>query len=484
MIVFRYEQGQRELLARIEKFARGRRVRLYAVGGMIRDALLRRPAVRPDFDFAIPRGSFAFGRALARHLKAAFVPLDPEHGACRIVHYVRGTLCTVDLSDYRGDSLEKDLAMRDFTVNAMAVSLRDLLTREDPLSALVDPLDGRADIRAGILKVTSEKALIDDPLRILRAFSLGAQLALSIVPPTRALLKKHAALLEKVSPERVRDELFKILESGCAAACIEDLDRLKILGVIFPEIAAMRGRYQGPYHHLDVWRHSMHAVRQLEQALAAVEKDERVRAHMDACLSSGRSRRALVKLAELFHDVAKPAAMKRQGRKLIFHGHDVMGGRMVAALARRLKLSNVEAEALDIMVRAHLRPGYLSDVAQPSPRALYRFFRDTRDEAVSVLVLSLGDQRATRGPQTTRGSHEKHERLVKRLLKEYFLRQEEVRTPRILNGNDIMKAFGLSPSPEVGKVLSTLDELQATGRIRTRSEALRAAKRLVSGKRK
>ncbi len=483
MIVFRYTQGQRDLLARVEKFARRRRVRLYAVGGMIRDALLKRPGVRPDFDFAIPKGSFPFGRALARYLGAAFVPLDPEHGACRIVRQVDGTLCTIDLSDYRGTSLEEDLTRRDFTVNAMAVSLRDLLRREDPFSGLIDPLDARADIGAKVIKVTSEQALVDDPLRILRAFGMSAQLGLTISSRTRTLLKKHASLLGKVSPERVRDELFKILESGRAAECIEELDRLKILDAIFPEIAAMRGRYQGPYHHLDVWRHSLLALKHLEEALCQLEKDERVRRHMDACLSSGRSRRALVKLAELFHDVAKPAAMKRQGRKLIFHGHDVLGGRMLVALARRLKLSNAEADALDIMVRAHLRPGYLSDAAGPSARALYRFFRDTGEEAVSVLALSLGDQRATRGRLTSPRSHARHERLVKRLIDVFFSRKEEVRTPRILNGNDIMKAFGLAPSPAVGKVLEALDELQATGRIKTRRDALNAAKRLVSGQR-
>jgi len=262
---FPFDQGQRGLLASIDRFSRLRRVRLYAVGGMIRDSFLKRSKLRPDFDFSIRKGAFPFGRKLAAHLKGCFVPLDREHGACRVVKRSAGVLCTIDLTDFRGASLEEDLKARDYTINALAVDLRDLLGARDLLSAVVDPLGGYQDIRAGVIRVTSEAALRDDPLRILRAFSFSAQLGFTITPATRKLLKKHKERLTGVSPERIRDELFKVLESPDAARFVDELDSLKILDIVFPEIVKMRGRSQGPYHHLDVWAHSVEALRQLER---------------------------------------------------------------------------------------------------------------------------------------------------------------------------------------------------------------------------
>jgi hypothetical protein len=134
------------------------------------------------------------------------------------------------------------------------------------------------------------------------------------------------------------------------------------------------------------------------------------------------------------------------------------------------------------MVLWHLRPGYLADSEHPTERAKFRYFRDAGREALSVLLLSLADQRATKGPLTTNNARRQHERVVALLIKEYLKKGKEKKRKRLVNGNDIMRRFKLSPSKLIGKILSELEELQAIGKIKTKVEALKAASRLVKSK--
>jgi poly(A) polymerase len=131
------------------------------------------------------------------------------------------------------------------------------------------------------------------------------------------------------------------------------------------------------------------------------------------------------------------------------------------------------------MVFWHLRPGYMADNYELSERAVFRYLRDTGSEAVDTLILSIADQRATRGRLTTRQSREHHEKMCLGLIKEYFRRKKEKKLPRLVNGNDLIKEFNLEPAPLIGKLLSKIEELQAIGRIKTRQEALAAAKKLI-----
>jgi poly(A) polymerase len=315
----------------------------------------------------------------------------------------------------------------------------------------------------------------------LRAFSLACIFAFKIHPQTLCCIKSTAPKLDQVSFERIRDELFKILESPESCAFLSEMDRLKVLSVIFPEIEMMRGVRQGPYHHLDVWKHSLETVRQLEALLLRFSRSKDVQQYLDEVLSSGRRRRGLLKLGALLHDIGKPKARRRKEGRTIFHGHERVGLGFTREIAKRLRLSKDETQALERMVMWHLRPGYLADNAQISSRAKFRYFRDTQKEGASVLLLSLADQRATCGPLTTKESRVRHERSCLNLIKEYFRKQKERPLARLLNGDQLIRHFKIPPSPLVGKMLREIEELQVIGKVKNKQEALVAARRLLEG---
>lgn len=478
----KFSLRDRKILRAVYNFAKTRKVKLYLVGGILRDILLRREKENPDFDFCLKRGAINFGRKLAQELKSGFVILDKDHGACRVVKKIKDKICTLDFTDFRGKTLEKDLLHRDFTINAIALELGKVFVNDDLDDVLVDPHSGKADLKQKIVRIVNKKAFAEDPLRILRAFSFSSILGFKIDKETLRLAKFYKDRLSQVSFERIRDELFKIFDTPNTFDYLFMLDNLKILKIIFPEIEKMRGLKQGPYHHLDIWRHSLETVKQLELLIRQIKRSQDIQAYLNEVISSERKRRALIKLGALLHDVGKPDALRREKGKLKFHGHERIGCQISKGIAARLKLSNDELDSLGKIVFWHLRPGYLGDSLTVSKRASFRYFRDTGKEAVSTLLISLADQRSTRGPLTTEESRVQHEKICKGLIKEYFSKLKEKKLPRLISGNDLIKQFKLEPSRLIGKILREIEELQAIGKIKNKQEALKAAQCFIARK--
>lgn len=450
-------------------FAKVKKVKLYLVGGILRDVLLGREKENPDFDFSLKKGAISFGKRLAREIRAGFVVLDKEHGACRLVKKTKEITYTLDLTDFRGKTLEDDLLHRDFTINAMALDKH----------LLIDPYVGKRDLEQKLIKVVNRDSFSSDPLRILRAFSLASTLGFKIDKQTLEMAKSERDSLKVVSGERIRDELFKILDNPNAFDFLAILDKLNILKIIFPEIEKMRDLNQGPYHHLDVFGHSLETLRQLEILIEELKKNKEVQDYLNEIISGERKRRGLVKLASFFHDIGKPESLRYEEGKTKFCGHERIGKEIAKNIAIRLKLSNDEIDALEKMILWHLRPGYMSDIEVLSPRAIFRYFRDTGNEAVSTLLISLSDQRATKGPLTSEESRLHHRELVFNLIKEYFKRMKEKRPPRLISGYDLMEKFKLEPSPLIGKILGEIEELQAIRKIKSKKKALEVARDIL-----
>jgi poly(A) polymerase len=477
--LMKFSLKDRKLLKAIYRFAKAKKVKLYLVGGVLRDLILGKEKENPDFDFCLKKGAINFASKLAKKIKAGFVILDKEHGACRLVKRIKDKICTLDFTDFRGPTLEKDLLHRDFTINAIALELEKVFACEDLNNLLIDPYRGREDLKNKKIKAVNKKSFAEDPLRILRAFSFAAGLGFEIDKETLRLVKFEKDKLSKVSNERIRDELFKIFDTSRAFKCLVMLDKLKILKIIFPEIEKMRGVEQGPYHHLDIWLHSLETVKQLEILIQEAKRNNEIQDYLNEFITSDRRRKQLIKLGALLHDIGKPDALRHEDGKIKFHGHERIGSDMSEEIAKRLKLSNDELNALRLMVYWHLRPGYLGDFEKPSARAKFRYFRDTDKEAISILLLSLADQRSTKGPLTTKAARMQHERVVSSLLKEYFKRLKEKKPKRLLNGDDLIKKFKLEPSPLIGKILSEVEELQAIAKVKTKKEALLIAKKFI-----
>lgn len=467
------------LLKNVYRFARAKKIALYLVGGILRDMILVRVKENPDIDFCLKKGAINFGRNLAKKLKSGFVVLDKEHGACRLIKKIKDKTYTLDFTDFRGPNLAEDLLHRDFTINALAINLEKIFSDSDFNKALIDPCEGKKDLKRKVIKLVNKNSYLEDPLRILRAFSFSCALGFKVDKKTLSLAKSQRKHLSGVSYERIRDELFKIFDGERSFEYLVTLDELKILKVIFPELEQMRGVNQGPYHHLDVWKHTLETLKQLGLLLQEFKNHQDIQAYLNEVISSDRRRRALIKLGALLHDIGKPSSMRRLKGKLIFHGHERLGLEITERISKYLKLSNDEIDSLKKMVLWHLRPGYLADNPEVTARAKFRYFRDTNEEAVSTLLISLADQRSTRGRLTTKDSRERHERVCKTLIKEYFKKKKEKKLPRLINGDDLIKKFKLQPSPLIGKVLSEVEELQAIGKVKTRQQALSVASKLI-----
>jgi len=274
------------------------------VGGTVRDALLKRAPADVDVDVAVPRGALDLARRVADRVGGAYLILDAERGAARVIT----ESARLDVTDWRAPTLADDLMARDFTVNALAVSLRALL--RDGAAAIVDPARGRDDLAAGRLRLPAAHVLADDPLRALRGVRLEASLGLSLTPGATRAIRVAAPALSSVSIERVRDELLAIVALASGGATMRRLDALGLLRAVFPEVEAMRRTTQPRPHRFDVLEHSLRAVAGVDRALADLsafgDAAEALAAHLAEPVGGGVTRAQLLRLGALLHDVAKP----------------------------------------------------------------------------------------------------------------------------------------------------------------------------------
>ena len=472
MPVFRLERLTHAEIAVLRAVATvaGRRSAPVLVGGAVRDAWLERRPGRGavDLDVAVPAGALDLARRVAERLGGAFVALDAERGTGRVV--VPGL--RLDVTDFRGPTLAADLAARDFTVDALAVPLRELLA--GGRTPIVDPTGGFADLRARRLRAPDPRVLAEDPLRALRGVRLEAALALRLTRETAAAVRAVAPALASVSVERVRDELLAVLALPDAARAFRRADALGLLSVLLPEVEPMRATAQPAPHRFPVLEHSFRALAAADHVLArlpALEPfGEELGGHMDEPLGGGVTRGQVLKLAALLHDVAKPETRRVVTGRVRFFGHDVVGAERARAIGQRWRLPERAVGVLERLVRHHLRPMHLGAAGRLTPRARYRFYRDVGEDTQDLLLLTLADAAAVTGASPLRVW--RHAALIRDLLGGWAEQQAVDAAPPLVRGEDVMARRGLSPGPAVGRWLARVREAQALGRVTTRAEAL------------
>ncbi len=461
-------------LSAISRIARSRNLGIWLVGGVLRDIYFKLKKELVDFDFCVEKETLAVVKEFAKSISSKFITLDRSQESFRVVLKKRGKIYTYDFTGMRGESLKEDLALRDFAINTLAISL----SKKKP--KLIDYFQARKDIREKVIKVVKDEVIPQDPLRILRGFSFVANYAFKINAKTLKLMLKHKSLIKGVSKERINEELFKILTSNNSYKVIKVMDKLKIIDEFIPEIIKMRGVGQGAYHHLDVWKHSLETLRQFELFFSKrLVKNKEIVSYLNEEFAGQRRRIQIIKLACLLHDIGKPKAKKKLKKKTIFHTHEKIGRDLTGEIADSLRLSLREKSILMKLIFWHLRPGYLADQVNPSRRAIYRFFRDTQEEGVAVILLSLSDWRATRGFLTDAKKRKRHEGIMLKLVDKYFADKQKKPLPRILDGYSIMKKFKIPSGPLVGVILQKVKEEQALGKISTKQEALKRAREII-----
>ena len=467
-----------------------RGVPAYLVGGVVRDALLGRQ-VR-DIDLAVAGDTRGLGQDLAGVLGGRCVVLDSERGVVRLVVSGSDGGLVIDLSPISNGIID-DLGRRDFTLDATGVALQGPLAHDRPLE-VIDPHRGVADLEVGLIRAVSPSVFTADPARLMRAPRLAVQLGFRLEDATAEAVRRDAHLVATVAPERVRDELLKLLAEPGATSSLRLLDGLGLLCAVIPEMAGARGVTQPKEHYWDVFDHCIETAGQVERlfspengaasgpVLEGVPRFEGLEEHFAQEVGDGHSRLTMLKLAGLLHDVAKPAArtVEDNGR-IRFIGHHRMGAEVVIEVMTRLRFSKRATELVSRMVEHHLRPSQMAPHGElPTARAIYRYYRAAGDAAIDNLYLNLADYLAARGPDLSDSEWAEHCRTIRHILDGGTGPEAQERLPNLIDGHDIMNDFRLEPGPQIGRLLGLVSEAQASGEIDSRDDAIRLIKATIS----
>lgn len=481
-----------QLLNTTSQFFADQQQPVYLVGGSLRNLLLRLPV--HDWDLVSMGDPRRQARGLADHLGSFYASMNEN--ASRII-IKQDQEITFDLAPLKGDSLLADLQQRDFTVNALAAPLTNVvehLTTGDPLH-LIDPLHGADDLDRRLLRAVSETIFQDSPQRLLRAVRLSGHYHLSLEEITRALLQRDSHLLTNVAREIVHAELMAILAPEGALQQLHLLDSLGFLTTLIPEFEAARAMQQPWPHNWDVLEHSLQTIEMLEQFTRALRdgpttmrlnledhQSQQDVTEIQKLLAEAEQQDIFkladmetpqMKLATLLHDIGKPATFEidPEGR-IHFYGHPQIGSPIVATIMNRLGASTAERRFAQLIAAHHMRPGQLGQIEELTPRATRRYFLDLGKAGIPLTLISLADHLATIGPQEFNPSWGKHLHVVRQLLTTYIREREIIVPPRLLSAQELMRRLKLEQGPIIGKLLGTIADAQAEGRVHSKEEAL------------
>ncbi|MCX6431164.1 MAG: CCA tRNA nucleotidyltransferase [Actinobacteria bacterium] len=418
---------------------------LALVGGSVRDAILGRLSGDLDFTTNAPPAS-------SRKILSLWAENVWDIGiAFGTVAASRGDT-TVEVTTYRsesydeesrkpevkyGDSIEKDLVRRDFTVNAMALEL----TGDAPL--FIDPYNGLGDLALRLLRTpnTPQASFSDDPLRMMRAARFASQLDFEVADEVQSAMKEMAGRISIVSAERVREELSKILMSSNPRAGISLLVETGITDIILPEVPKLKLEIDEHHHHKDVYEHSLTVLEQ------AIELEERL---------GGPN--LVIRLAALLHDIGKPKTRSLiAGGGVSFHHHEVVGARLAKERMKALRFDGETIEAVTSLISLHLRFHGYGD-GEWTDSAVRRYVRDAGDYLVHLHVLTRADC-TTRNKRKAASLAATYQSLEDRIS--VLMEEEELSKLRPdLDGAQVMRILNVKPSRVVGLALDFLLELR------------------------
>jgi len=458
----------------------------WVVGGTVRDELLGRDTA--DIDIVVDGDPAQAARAVARAGgRAACFALSEEFGSWRVV--ARDRSWQVDVEPLRGETIEADLALRDFTINAIARGLDG----GEP----IDPLGGIADLRARRLRMAGPGAFADDPLRVLRLVRAAVELGME--PDAEALrcASEEAHGLSDVSGERVFVELRRIIATPHACHGIETMGAIGATAAVLPELEELRGVEQSRFHHLDVYEHTLavlqgavelttpgEAARSEELDAAIGAQGERVAGLLAQPLADEMTRGEALRWGALLHDAAKPPTreVRQHDGRVTFIGHDELGAQLARTVLARLRASERLRAHVAALVRHHLRAGFLVHEDQPlSRRTVFAYLRRCTPVEVDVTLLSVVDRLATRGDRAAEAIAE-HMRVANQLLEAGLSWHAEGPPRPLLRGDELASELGIATGPLVGELLELLAEAQYAGEVLTREQALERAHELSENK--
>jgi poly(A) polymerase len=447
----------------------------WIVGGAVRDAALGREVA--DLDLAVAGDPGRAAKAIAAALGEHAFEMSAEFGTWRVVSPRRGW--QVDATALRGGDIEPDLAERDFTIGAVAVPLAG--------GEALDPFGGLDDLAARRLRAVAEGSFLADPLRLLRAARLAAELALEIDPETVSLARAAAPHAADPAGERQLAELRLLLGGPAPLRGLALLDELGVVPVVLPELETLKGVEQGPNHHLDVYGHTLAVLEHTLEVEAdlgrfAGERAEEVAALLAESLADETNRATALRFGALFHDIGKPATRSERDGFVGFRGHDREGAEIISGICARLRASRRLTQHLRALTLHHLRLGFMIPEAPLPPRRVHEYLRATEPVAVDVTLLTVADRLSARGagPIAAPEMVEAHLTLAREMIAAALDWRREGPPAPLLRGDELADALGIEAGPRLGDLLAELEAAQYAGEVGTREEALEHARNWLS----
>jgi putative nucleotidyltransferase with HDIG domain len=447
--------------------ALGGEERAWIVGGAVRDAALGKPVV--DLDLAVDGDPGAAARAIAAELGEHAFELSAEFATWRVSSSSRPW--QVDVTALRGGGIEADLAERDFTIGAVAVPLNG--------GEALDPFTGLVDLERGILRVVGENSFESDPLRLLRAARLAAELGLEVEPETVGLARAARARAAEPAGERQLTELRQLIGGPDPLRGLALLDELGLTPVLLPELEDLREVEQGPNHHLDVHGHTLAVLEHTLEVEGGLERfagdnAAAVGALLAEPLADEMSRATALRFGALLHDIGKPATRSERDGFVGFRGHDTVGAEIVAEICFRLRASRRLTQHLAALTLHHLRLGFLIPEAPLSLRRMHEYLRATEPVAVDVTLLTVADRLSARGAGILARPEmvEAHLELARETIDAALRWRREGPPAQLLRGDELAAELGIPEGPEVGEVLAELEAAQYAGEVSDRDGAI------------
>jgi poly(A) polymerase len=439
------------LLSKLSRLAKEKRIPLFLVGGYLRDLLYG--TERKDYDFALPKNASSFIKIIEEALCLHFFKVGKEETNTVTYRIIQEGL-SVDIAFLQGETIEEDLKRRDFTINAMAFSLRD---------ETFHSVEGSAeDVGKKLIRTVSANSIDQDPLRMLRAVRYLCTLeGFAIDEDLIREISSKKDQIRKIPGERIKTELDQILLSSRAFVGMKSLYESTLLLTLFPEFGGLENLGQGEYHHLNVLPHILLMIEKISWALEWV-------ASRGAKISLPEEDRLALHYAALFHDIGKQDTYSEDEKgRVHFYTHESYSCQRAEGIMERLRFSNHLRNRVLHLVQHHMRihnlPGGTGE------GALKRLVNQMGEETPLLVLHTLADKEASRGILSVE-IDEVVEGHCLRIL-EWFREKDIVHPPPLIDGHDVM-ALGYSPGPQVGRILGFIRQKQVEGEIKNREEAL------------
>jgi len=440
----------------------------YIVGGSVRDLLIGR--IPTDYDIAVTGNPEKFAKILIAKSGGHIVRLGkPGRITIRVISGDR----IFDITSLNGTSIEDNLNQRDFTINAIAYNVYS--------EKIIDGLDGLQDIADKKVRMVSKEIFKKDPVRLIRAFRIGACLNFAIETKTSQAIKSNTKLLQNIPGERIRVELLTMLGTSTSYLYLSQMATSGLLTTIFPDLDRLKGCFQNHHHHFDGFEHTMRAYDHLETILNDPEKilpdaSAKIHQYID------KNRSALIKCAILLHDIGKPLMKTLDSSgNCHFYGHARKSADMVQKISHRLRFSNHERRFIDKIIRNHMKPLSLFtayDKKTLTQKGITRFYKKCGEYTPALLLAAIADTQA----KQHKINHKNNAFIffLKKMIFEYFYDYQPLSDePPWVTGRDLIQIFGLKPSPLFGKILDLVDDAKLTKTIKNRSEALELIKDIL-----